>query len=137
MTKAILIGAALAFTITAAGAEVEFIESANFMLPGCRSFVDHKLDNPDRQGLCLGIIRGLDHEGMLARILLGLARKNGETGSTLEVLRTSLCIDHPGEVTNGQMARVVTNYIESHPARMHEDFAVLALEALQAAWPCR
>jgi len=95
MRKSILLGAAaLAFTVTAAAAEVEFIESANFMLPGCRSFVDHKTDNPDRQGLCLGIIRGLDHEGMLARILLGLARKNGETGSTLEVLRTSLCIDH-------------------------------------------
>jgi Rap1a immunity proteins len=136
MTKSTLIGAAaLALIGTAAAAEVEFRESANFMLPGCRSFVDHKTDNPDRQGLCLG--RGLNHEGMLARILLGLARKNGETGSTLEVLRTSLCINHPAEVTNGQMARVVTNYIESHPARMHEDFAVLALEALQAAWPCR
>jgi hypothetical protein len=118
MTKSILFGTVLALTVTASSAaEVEFIESANFMLPGCRSFVEHKPDNPDRQGLCLGTIRGLDHEGMLARILLGLARKNGETGSTLEVLRTSLCIDHPGEV--------------------HESFTVLALEALQAVWPCK
>jgi hypothetical protein len=52
------------------------------------------------------------------------------TGSMLE-----LCI--PNAVTNGQMVRVVVKYIEDRPARMHENFKALAVEALRAAWPCK
>jgi hypothetical protein len=37
----------------------------------------------------------------------------------------------------GQTIRVVVAYIDQQPARMHEDFESLALEALQQAWPCR
>jgi hypothetical protein len=33
--------------------------------------------------------------------------------------------------------RVVVAYIEQRPARMHEKFGLLAVEALQKAWPCR
>jgi hypothetical protein len=36
-----------------------------------------------------------------------------------------------------QQARVVVNYIEARPQRMHEDFRVLALEAFHNAWPCK
>jgi hypothetical protein len=42
----------------------------------------------------------------------------------------------PREVTLGQIVRVVVQYIDSRPARMHEDFRVLAFEAMKAAWPC-
>jgi hypothetical protein len=34
------------------------------------------------------------------------------------------------------MVRVVVAYIEARPARVHEDFRNLALEALREAWPC-
>lgn len=43
----------------------------------------------------------------------------------------------PGAVTKGQALKVVVQYIDQRPARMHEDFMKLAVEALQAAWPCK
>ena len=36
-----------------------------------------------------------------------------------------------------QTVRVVVQYIDSRPERMHEDFKKLALEAMKAAWPCK
>jgi Rap1a immunity proteins len=50
-----------------------------------------------------------------------------DTGST--------CL--PNGVTQGQMVRVVAYYIDARPARQHEDFTQLTIEALRAAWPCR
>ena len=41
------------------------------------------------------------------------------------------------EVTLGQMVRVIVAYIDARPARVHEDFRLLALEALVDAWPCK
>jgi hypothetical protein len=43
----------------------------------------------------------------------------------------------PREFNIIQMTRVVVQYIDRRPARMHEDFDALALEALRAAWPCK
>jgi Rap1a immunity proteins len=40
-------------------------------------------------------------------------------------------------VTVGQEIMVVVAYIDARPARMHENFGVLALEALRTAWPCK
>jgi len=42
----------------------------------------------------------------------------------------------PRGVTSGQAVTAVVKYIDDRPARMHENFRRLALEALQAAWPC-
>src|SRR5258708_1979768 len=39
--------------------------------------------------------------------------------------------------TIDQFVKVVVAYIEARPARMHEQFEGLTLEALRAAWPCR
>jgi hypothetical protein len=36
-----------------------------------------------------------------------------------------------------QIIRVIVRYINERPERMHEHFELLALEALQQAWPCR
>ena len=41
----------------------------------------------------------------------------------------------PREVTDEQIVRVVVQYIDSQPARLHEDFVVLAIEALRKTWP--
>jgi hypothetical protein len=40
-------------------------------------------------------------------------------------------------VTRQQMVRVVVQYIDNRPARMHERFVILAAEAMTAAWPCK
>jgi Rap1a immunity proteins len=43
----------------------------------------------------------------------------------------------PPTATIGQMVRVVVKYIDQRPERLHEQFTVLAYEALKAAWPCK
>ena len=43
----------------------------------------------------------------------------------------------PDDATNGQMVRVVVNYIDRHPERMHRGFGHLAYDALEEAWPCK
>jgi hypothetical protein len=49
---------------------------------------------------------------------------------------TGVCIP-AGEVTVNQQVRVVVAYIDARPKRLHEDFRVLALEALKDARPCK
>jgi Rap1a immunity proteins len=36
-----------------------------------------------------------------------------------------------------QIVLVVLKYIDARPARLNEDFRLLAAEALVAAWPCK
>jgi Rap1a immunity proteins len=92
----------------------EDIDSANYAMPACREVAMQVQSAPKTyaRGSCMGIIETLRF-----------------TGSMLE-----LCI--PNAVTNGQMVRVVVKYIDDRPARMHENFKALAIEALRAAWPC-
>ncbi|WP_409997233.1 Rap1a/Tai family immunity protein [Bradyrhizobium cosmicum] len=42
----------------------------------------------------------------------------------------------PDGATPNQVLRVVVQYIDSRPARLHEDFRILALEAMKQSWPC-
>jgi hypothetical protein len=49
--------------------------------------------------------------------------------------RPEICV--PSEVTMGQVVRVVVQYTDNQPARHHELFGVLAVEALRKAWPCQ
>ena len=43
----------------------------------------------------------------------------------------------PDEVTLAEKARVAVTYVEARPERMSGDFRVLAVEAMQKAWPCK
>jgi len=85
--------------------------TANEMTPGCRDHLTRSQENPYLQGLCAGFITGLNY-----------ADNHG-------------CV--PNGVTQGQLMRVVVKYIDSRPERMHEDFGMLALEALRSSFPCR
>jgi Rap1a immunity proteins len=74
--------------------------SANTIMPGCRDFLNERPSFS--AGQCLGII-------------LGLAR-------AVEVQSPRpFCI--PDHVTNEQMVRVVVNYIDQRPEKMHSEFA--------------
>lgn len=85
--------------------------SANYMMPACRAFVASNLDAFTlRQGRCIGIVE------------------------TLGQFTADVC--GPSNVTTEQAIRVVVKYIDDRPARMHENFSLLAREALRAAWPC-
>jgi Rap1a immunity proteins len=119
--KAILIGAAaLALTITTAGAEEEDYSSANVMLPYCKAYINETAQaNPRAVGFCEGMI------GTLA-FMSGFL-KNYPT----------LCIEFPSGVTLPQTAGVIVRYIEARPQRLHDAFLGLAIEALHDAWPCK
>jgi hypothetical protein len=89
--------------------------SANSMLPHCKS---------DTGG------RGIFMEGVCSGSIATL-------GFVGPILDDAYRFCFPDGATNEQMTRIVIAYIEARPARMHEDFRDLALEALRAAWPCR
>jgi len=131
----LLFGVALALTVTAALAE-EDRDSANYTMPGCRNFVDHKFpDDNFREGFCVGIVHGLIYSGI--RVKTFLDRDPNSTGRLPGTLRRLECIAAPDEATLGQQVGVVVSYIEARPERIHESFRLLALEALRAAWPCK
>jgi hypothetical protein len=115
-----LLGAAFAITVTAAPAADGGQYTGNELFPACRRFVDEKLnrDTVFLGAVCAGIVSGTSYMGNLT-----------ETGLT--------CLNIPDGVTLGQEVRVVVSYIEAHPAKMHESFRKLALEALRTAWPCK
>src|SRR5262245_7833857 len=123
MRTAIICGALMALTITAAGA-AEDINSANFMMPHCRSFLASEHSSP--QAFCLGVVRGIVFIGSILR---DQVMAEGD--------RRLPCIDPPSGVTFRQSVQVVVTYIDARPARLHEHFGVLALEALRSAWPCK
>jgi hypothetical protein len=111
-------GAAVAIS-AAAGAAAEDHWSANYQLPGCKAFLATNSSVPFlSQGKCLGLIEGIAFMAVTSDVL------------------DWRCAAIPDEVTGGQLVRVVTSYIEARPARMHEQFETLALEALINAWPC-
>jgi Rap1a immunity proteins len=105
-----LFGAALALIGTVAMAE-ENRKSANFMMPACRDSLRRDTSATFQQGVCTGLIEGISY------------------------MDNSQC--QPDGVTIGQEIRVVVAYIDARPARMHENFRDLVVEALRAAWPCR
>jgi hypothetical protein len=85
--------------------------SANYMMPGCRAVLTDSTTDSYLQGFCGGLVAGIFF------------------------MSENKC--SPRGVTNGQLIRVVIQYIDARPARMHEDFKELAIEAMRAAWPCR
>jgi Rap1a immunity proteins len=94
----------------------EDLFSANAIMPGCREFNSPSGSNGAitfKTGLCLGIV------------------------STFNMIGSYVNICSPDNVTNNQLVRVVVKYIDDRPARWHEDFRLLAQEALFAAWPCK
>jgi hypothetical protein len=109
----IVLIAALMLSGGAAIAATYQSDTANYVMPGCRTYVSEPPIQGDlfKTGWCAGLVAGLVFTA---------------TGS---------CI--PPEATKSQTVRVVLQYIDARPSRMHEDFTTLALEALKAAWPCK
>jgi len=121
MTKSVagLFGAAaLALTVTAALAVEDINSSANLTMPLCRVLIDHtnlftlNANALMGAGHCAGIIEGLSYAG------------------------SGICAP-PSGFFNTQAIKIVVVYIDARPARLHEPFLKLAIEALRDAWPCR
>jgi Rap1a immunity proteins len=94
--------------------------SANSIMTDCREeaalipFSNPSNEHRDLAHFCLGIIVGLSY----------LGRSDG-----------TICV--PVGETRQQAVGAVVQYIDGQPARMNENFVPLAIEALQAAWPCK
>ena len=98
--------------LSGGAAPADNADSANYTMLGCRHYMTQDdINDPFKQGWCGGLI------------------------SALLYMSADIC--NPPVVTGAQTARVIVQYIDSRPARMHEDFRKLALEALRAAWPCQ
>jgi Rap1a immunity proteins len=95
--------------------EAALAESANLRMPGCRSFAKQGMDSRQifAAGVCSGIVEALI-----------------SVGPALEICK-------PSGANYGQSTQVIVQYIDQRSARMHEEFIVLAIEALRAAWPCK
>ena len=94
--------------------------SADYVMPGCRelaslvtfSNVGESEEEVSRMSFCAGIVIGLSFMGQ----------------------SYGICV--PAGTTAQQAASIVVQYIDGQPARIHEDFNRLAVEALRANWPC-
>jgi hypothetical protein len=84
-------------------------------MEGCRGLIKES-PGDFRQGVCSGEV------GALVAVGQGLPGNN------------RFCF--PAGSTRGQAVRIVVAYIDQNPARLHELFATLAIEALHRAWPC-
>lgn len=92
--------------------------TANYVLTGCRTY--------------LALIEGGPAE---ARYAIPMAFCEGSIDAVVSLSDNRLCI--PRKVKENQIVRVVIQYLDERPERHHESFALLALEALAAAWPCK
>jgi hypothetical protein len=92
------------------------LNSANYIMPGCRAFLEpdppKDMNTKFLSTQCRAIIRGLVY-----------------------ALSSNIC--PPKSKETHEDVRVVVKYIDEQPARLHEQFFALALEALRAAWPCK
>jgi NAD/NADP transhydrogenase beta subunit len=124
--KAIMTGAFMGLSVTAAGAAAVDYLSANNLLPACKAIVGSK-----------GVIKSSN---------LQKAHDVGFCSATLSTLlslgRAQMlddqfgCMQVPPEVSPDQVAQIVVRYVEARPQRMQEPLIWLALEAIQEAWPC-
>jgi hypothetical protein len=94
--------------------------SADYVMPGCRdaaslitfSNAGESEEQASLMGLCAGIVIGLSFNGQAYGV----------------------CV--PAGTTAQQATSVVVQYIDGQPARIHETFNRLAVDALRANWPC-
>src|SRR5262245_66660776 len=118
----VVIWAALILSASEAAAQLPAGDtSANAILRGCKAFVEGRAADMQLYGLgnyCAGIVIGL-----------------ASVGQQLSPPELQSCV--PATTNAQQLARVVVDYIGTHPERMREDFKRLTLEAFHDAWPCK
>jgi Rap1a immunity proteins len=115
--KAIAIGAFIAGLSATTAMAAEDVNSANSVLPGCKAFFEPITSDYIRsfkQGLCVGILPTL---------------------TSVLISGGGACI--PSGVVDNQVIRVVIRYLDQRPERLHEEFKLLAMEAIHNAWPCK
>ena len=119
--RAAVVGAFIALSVTAAGAQQQDVASVRAVLPGCKYYVALA-------------------DGQNPELDVPMALAAGYCAAALDVLAASsaldpvMCPDSDIDKTTAML--VFIRYIEARPQRMRERFLVLAREALRQAWPC-
>lgn len=99
--------------------------TGNELLQACKQVMQNTDVEFASAGRCIGYLEG-GRDGLSFAMYILRQLKPGES--------SKYCV--PNEVTNGQMARVVVKYLESNPARLHEQSLNLLLFAMIEAFPC-
>ena len=118
---------AIWLTVNLSAAHATAAAPVEEILPGCKSMVavsEGKSASRDpllsfMSGRCYGIIEGVLGAGYAIDVCLPV-------GPTI-----------PEGPPIHQIMRVIINFIEAHPAKMHEGFMALAAQALRGAWRCK
>jgi hypothetical protein len=97
-------------------AETPPVNRVSTMLPHCKDQLNQNIDETYNQGKCLGAIQTLMFVS--------------------SVLPAKFRFCEPEGTTVNQAIIVVVNFMESQPKRMDDDYRLLALEGMHAAWPC-
>jgi hypothetical protein len=121
--RAFIISASLVLALTQVGMAEEG-NSGLVITQGCRYYLNDALPESVPESLMTGFL-----EGKCVGTIQGL------TGMARLQKPSPFCV--PDSVTNEQEVRVVVNYIDRHPEKMHLYFSYLAYDALREAWPCK
>lgn len=122
----IAVGSLLSFA-----APAHSLESANELLSTCERFLAVAKIDGDRVSLTRNEPPAFECWGYLGAFQqLSAIRYDGEK---LSVTRACL----PAESSLVQLIRVFVSYAQKHPEELHKRASLVALDAFQAAFPCR
>jgi hypothetical protein len=135
--RASMIRASLVLALTQVGPALGADDNITALVRGCHVYLGDLKDPNARleEGECIGVVKGLTAAALAQGVDLAMRQVKG-------IYRKSdpnplFCI--PLNTPNGQVVSVVIKYIDQHPPENTKgsEFALLALRALQEAWPCK
>lgn len=114
------------FLVTLLLAPLACFADGNKLLQQCTS-AEHFLDTRQIRdehdiGMCLGMVQGVRNTMIILDSVLDK--------------RLRLCWPEKG-IDNGQAVRIVTRFLRSIPAKLHEDEVLLTMLAFRDAYPCK
>jgi Rap1a immunity proteins len=135
--RTLIICASLVLALTQVGPAWGADDNITALVRGCHVYLGDWEDPHARreEGECIGVIRGLTAAALTQGLDLAMRQAKGTYRKSDP--NPLFCV--PLNTTNGQVVRVVIKYIDEHPPENTKgsDFALLALRALQEAWPCK
>src|SRR4029077_20350809 len=129
--RAFIISASFALALTLTGLAWGADDNITALVHGCHVYLGDLKDPAARfeEGECIGVVKGLTAAALAQGVDLAMRQVKG-------IYRKS---DPPMNTRNGQVVSLVIKYIDQHPPgnTKGSEFALLALRALQEAWPCK
>lgn len=83
-------------------------------------------------GWCMGFIEGISQVELRDAVVIANANKNNNPD-----LKKYLDYCSPKNATLEQDMRIITKYLKDHPEKLNAPGAVLVIEALRQAFPCK